>query len=80
MSSDLDLLFTAAEIADRESMRTWRSADLEVEIAYLERDKAELRERLDEALEVIQALSEDQHEVTYLVTNGFSQPHPGYVC
>ena len=32
MSSDLDLLFTAAEIADRESMRTWRSADLEVEI------------------------------------------------
>jgi chaperonin cofactor prefoldin len=56
------------------------AADLEVEIAYLERDKAELRERLDEALEVIQALSEDQHEVTYLVTNGFSQPHPGYVC
>ena len=31
-TSDLDLLFTAADIADRESMRTWRSDDLEVEI------------------------------------------------
>lgn len=56
------------------------AADLEVEIAYLERHKAELRERLDEALDVIQALAEDQHEVTYLVTDRFSQPHPGCVC
>lgn len=32
MISDLDLLFTAADIAERESMRTWRSRDLEVEI------------------------------------------------
>jgi histidinol-phosphatase len=30
--SDLDLLLLAADIADRESMRTWRSDDLEVEI------------------------------------------------
>ncbi len=30
--SDLDLLLLAADIADRESMATWRSDDLEVEI------------------------------------------------
>lgn len=30
--SDLDLLFAAADIADRESMATWRSDDLAVEI------------------------------------------------
>ena len=30
--SDLDLLLLAADIADRESMRTWRSDDLEVEV------------------------------------------------
>jgi histidinol-phosphatase len=30
--TDLDLLLLAADIADRESMRTWRSDDLEVEI------------------------------------------------
>jgi len=30
--SDLDLLLLAADIADRESMRTWRSDDLDVEI------------------------------------------------
>jgi histidinol-phosphatase len=30
--SDLDLLFVAADLADRESMRTWRSKDLAVEI------------------------------------------------
>jgi histidinol-phosphatase len=30
--SDLDLLFAAADLADRESMRTWRSEDLAVEI------------------------------------------------
>ena len=29
--SDLDILIRAADIADRESMRTWRSDDLEVE-------------------------------------------------
>ena len=32
ISSDLDLLLLAADIADRESMRTWRSDDLVVEI------------------------------------------------
>ena len=30
--SDLDLLLAAADLADRESMRTWRSDDLAVEI------------------------------------------------
>ncbi len=30
--SDLELLFAAADLADRESMRTWRSEDLAVEI------------------------------------------------
>jgi histidinol-phosphatase len=30
--TDLDLLHLAADLADRESMRTWRSDDLEVEI------------------------------------------------
>jgi histidinol-phosphatase len=30
--SDLELLFAAADLADRESMRTWRSEDLVVEI------------------------------------------------
>ncbi len=30
--SDLDILLLAADIAERESMRTWRSDDLEVEI------------------------------------------------
>jgi histidinol-phosphatase len=30
--SDLDLILLAADIADRESMRTWRSDDLEVEV------------------------------------------------
>ena len=30
--SDLDLLLLAADIADRESMRTWRSDDLDVEV------------------------------------------------
>jgi len=31
-TSDLELLLTAADLADRESMRTWRSDDLAVEI------------------------------------------------
>ncbi len=30
--SDLDILFAAADLADREAMRTWRSEDLAVEI------------------------------------------------
>ncbi len=30
--TDLELLVLAADIADRESMRTWRSGDLDVEM------------------------------------------------
>lgn len=57
-------------------------ADLEVEIAYLERDKAELRDQLDEAIAVIHALADDHIDDPEIVILDakFSQPHPGVVC
>ena len=55
------------------------AADLEVEIAYLERDKAELREQLEEAISVIHALCEER-EAPVGAFALFSQPHPGTVC
>lgn len=58
------------------------AADLEIEIAYLERDKTELREQLDEAIAVIHALAEDTvDDVEIVVLDAkFSQPHPGCIC
>ena len=56
------------------------AADLEVEIAYLERDKAELREQLEEAISVIHALCEEREPPLGGGLALFSQPHPGTVC
>jgi hypothetical protein len=56
------------------------AADLEVEIAYLERDKAELREQLEEAISVIHALCEEREPPLSGGLALFSQAHPGTVC
>lgn len=57
------------------------AADLEVELAYLERENQSLRIQLDEAYELIQQYTEpddDGHEIINDLC--FHIPNPGFVC
>lgn len=58
-------------------------ADIEVELAYAEREIMDLRAQLAEAVEVIREMSEYQIEIEYELNDAnisFSMPDPGMVC
>lgn len=58
-------------------------ADLEIELAYAERENLDLRAQIAEAVEVIREMSEYQIEIEYEfndATFSFDMPNPGMVC
>lgn len=58
-------------------------ADLEVELAYAERENLDLRAQIAEAVEVIREMSEYQIEIEYEFNDAnfsFDMPNPGMVC
>lgn len=56
-------------------------ADLEIELAYAERENLELRAQLSEAVEVIREMSEHEIEIEYEMGNAatFDMRNPGLV-
>lgn len=57
------------------------AADLEVDLAYAEREIQALKQQLDEAWGLLEEYTEPQEIIVYLENeNAFSMPHPGYVC
>ena len=58
-------------------------SDLEIELAYAERENLDLRAQLAEAVEVIREISESQIEIEYEFNDAnfnFDVPDPGMVC
>ena len=58
-------------------------SDLEIELAYAERENLDLRAQLAEAVEVIREMSEYQIEIEYEFSDAnfsFDMPNPGMVC
>jgi hypothetical protein len=61
------------------------AADLEVELAYNERDIAELKEQIAELLAMLEEATRPDTQETYEITvtvshDVFPIPHPGYIC
>lgn len=57
------------------------AADLEVDLAYAEREIQKLKNELDQAWQLIEDYTEPQETVIFLDNEyAFSMPHPGYVC
>lgn len=57
------------------------AADLEVELAYLERENQSLKMQLDEAYQLIEQYTEpEDNEPEIINTLFFTIPNPGFVC
>jgi len=57
------------------------AADLEVELAYLERENQSLRMQLDEAYQLIEQYTEPEDDGQEIINDlCFTIPNPGIVC
>jgi hypothetical protein len=57
------------------------AADLEIELAYLERENQHLRMQLDEAYQLIEQYTEPEDNEPEIINDlCFTIPNPGFVC
>jgi len=57
------------------------AADLEVELAYLERENQHLKVQLDEAYQLIEQYTEPEDDEPEIINPyTFAIPNPGFVC